>query len=104
MFTDTFDWILAAVLAVVSVVLFMGKGDFLLNAFSNNKAVQEQKKWSEEKRLKYYRVMGGFTACLAFAELLMALFAHKYPMSTFGILAFMIISMFVTFRYCKKNF
>lgn len=103
MFSESFDWILAVVLAVVSVLLLIGKGDFFLDAFNGNKE-NPRKKWPPEKKMKFSRVMGIFTGCLAVSELFMALFARVYPLSTFGVLIFMIVSMIVTFTYCKKNF
>lgn len=103
MFSESFDWILAVILAVISVLLFIGKGDFFLDLFNGNRE-NPRKKWPPEKQQKFSKVMGIFTGCLAVAELLMALFAQTYPMVTLGILIFMIVTMIITFRYCKKNF
>ena len=45
-----FDWILAAVLGVVTVVLLMGKGDSILKAV-NGKRGRDKKKSDEDSKI-----------------------------------------------------
>lgn len=72
MFGPMLDWILAAVLGVVTVVLLMGKGDSILKAV-NGKRGRDKKKSDEDKK-KYSRAMGIFTGVLALDEVVVALF------------------------------
>lgn len=69
MFGPTLDWVLAAVMGIMSVLLLVGKGDFMLKT-SDVKA----KKRTKEEHLRYSRMMGLFVAILAADELLVAMF------------------------------
>ena len=69
MFGTTLDWIFAAAMGIMSVLLLLGKGDFMLKS-SNEKT----KKRTKEEHLRYSRMMGIFTAILAVDELVAAMF------------------------------
>lgn len=73
MFGPEFDWILAGVLGVLTVILFMGKGDFILKTLNGNRRTPNKKKTEEEKK-KYSQAMGIFTGVLALDEVMVALF------------------------------
>lgn len=103
MFSESFDWVLAIVLAVISVLMFSDKGEFILDMF-DGKRENPRKKWPPQKQRKFSKVMGVFTGGLALAELLLALFGQTYPLVNFGVLIAMIIFIIAVLGYIKKNF
>lgn len=72
MFGSMFDWILAAILGVVSVVLLLGKGDVILKTMNGKRGRDKNKSDADKK--KYSRAMGIFTGVLALDEVVVALY------------------------------
>lgn len=103
MFSESFDWVLAIVLAVISVLMFSDKGEFILDMF-DGKRENPRKKWPPKKQRKFSKAMGVFTAGLSLAELLLALFGQTYPLVNLGVLIAMIIFIIASLVYIKKNF
>ncbi len=101
--SEVFNWILVIALGAISISMFIGKGDAVLDMFDGKKE-NPRKKLPEEKRNQFNRGIGYFTGALAIAEIVMALFSRKYPLVTLGVFVFMIVVIVLTFRYIKKNF
>lgn len=70
-----FDWVLAAVLATISVILLLGKGEFILKAVNGGR--RKEKRWGEKEKKRYSRAMGVFVAVLAVDEVIIALYAKN---------------------------
>ena len=103
MFNSTFDLVLAAILAVLAVVFFLGKGKGILDAFGGRSSVNEKKR-TPEQELKYQRVIALFLIILAVNEAIMGLFAHiskAIPLITMGIVFVVFVLVII---YMKKNF
>ena len=76
MLGQTFDTILAAGLGILAAVLLLGKGEKVLKLLNGGRMV-ENKKRTEEEKLRYSRAMGVFVGVLALAELILALFPNN---------------------------
>ncbi|QOV19574.1 hypothetical protein INP51_00900 [Blautia liquoris] len=100
---ELFNWFLAIALGAISIAMFIGKGDAVLDLFDGKKD-NPRKRWPEEKRKKFNRGIGYFTGALAIAEVVMGLFSRRYPLVTLGVFIFMIVAIFMIFQYIKKNF
>ena len=94
MFGPIFDWTVAAVLGVVTLLLFIGKGEFFLG--------ESIKKKEPEERLKYSRVMGLFTFYLAVIEVIIAVFPDNIFVMGIGILA-ALAGLGMIGMYAKKH-
>ncbi len=94
MFGPVFDWTVAAVLIVVSILLFVGKGDFFLG--------ESLKKRKKEEQIKYSRAMGIFTLYLAIIEIIIALTPDNTIVLMAGILA-ALVGLGVIGTYAKKH-
>lgn len=75
MLGSIFDWVLAAVLATISVILLLGKGDFILKAVNGGR--RKEKRWGEKEKKKYSRAMGVFVGVLAIDEVIIALYSEN---------------------------
>ena len=73
---DRFDTILAVGLGILAAVLLLGKGEKVLKLLNGGRMV-ENKKRTEEEKLRYSRAMGVFVGVLALAELILALFPNN---------------------------
>ncbi len=96
-----FDWILVTILATISVVLLLGKGDMILNALNGNNP-RRAKKRSEEEKKRFSRAMGVFVAVLALDELLIVFFADLQWVM-FLCLVIAVVDLVVIGRFIKKN-
>lgn len=76
MFSPMFDAVLAAILGVLAIVFFMGKGEGILNAFSGKYATE--KKRTPEQERKYERAAGFFLLALCIGEIFMAIFETSW--------------------------
>lgn len=76
MLGQTFDTILAVGLGILASVLLLGKGEKVLKLLNGGRMV-ENKKRTEEEKLRYSRAMGVFVGVLALAELILALFPNN---------------------------
>lgn len=76
MLGQTFDTILAVGLGILAAVLLLGKGEKVLKLLNGGRMV-ENKKRTEEEKLRYSRAMGVFVGVLALAELILALFPNN---------------------------
>lgn len=76
MLGQTFDAILAAGLGILAAVLLLGKGEKVLKLLNGGRMI-ENKKRTEEEKLRYSRAMGVFVGVLALAELILALFPNN---------------------------
>ena len=76
MLGQTFDTILAVGLGILAAVLLLGKGEKVLKRLNGGRMV-ENKKRTEEEKLRYSRAMGVFVGVLALAELILALFPNN---------------------------
>ena len=94
MFGPMFDWTVAAVLIVITVLLFIGKGDFVLGESVKKKGVEDKK--------KYERVMGCFTLFLALIEVIFALTPDNTFILMVGILA-ALAALICVGNYAKKH-
>lgn len=99
MFGPMFDWILAAVLGVVTVILLMGKGDMILKT-ANGKRGRDKNR-SEADKKKYSRAMGIFTGVLALDEVLVALYPDN-PWVMWGSILIAIAAIIGIGQYAKK--
>lgn len=100
---SSFDLVLALILTALSITFFLGKGDGLLQRFEGKRG-NTRKDWSEEKVLKYKRVLGIFTGCLAIAEFLLAFLGKSYPAAGWGALALGLAACAWVIVYYRKNF
>lgn len=98
---SVFDWVLATVLATVSVVLLLGKGDMILYAMNGSNQKKAKKKTEEEKK-KFSRAMGIFVAVLAADEVLIAFFSET-PWMMVICLLIAVIDLVLIGRYIKKH-
>ncbi|MEE1114946.1 MAG: hypothetical protein UHN88_07705 [Eubacterium sp.] len=73
MFSPAFDGTVAAILAVLAVVFFMGKGNRVTELFEGSNKTRNKKKRTPEQELKYQRVIALFLIILAVLECIMAL-------------------------------
>ena len=96
-----FDWILVTILATISVVLLLGKGDMILNALNGNNP-RRAKKRSEEEKKRFSRAMGVFVVVLALDELLIVFFADLQWVM-FLCLVIAVVDLVVIGRFIKKN-
>lgn len=76
MLGQTFDTILAVGLGILAAVLLWGKGEKVLKLLNGGRMI-ENKKRTEEEKLRYSRAMGVFVGVLALAELILALFPNN---------------------------
>ena len=76
MLGQTFDTILAVGLGILAAVLLLGKGEKVLKLLNGGRMV-ENKKRTEEEKLRYSRAMGVFVGVLALAALILALFPNN---------------------------
>lgn len=100
MFGPIFDGIVAAVLAVIAVILLLGKGEVILRAINGSRKVANKKRTEAEKK-QYSRVMGVFTGVLALSELLVALYPDN-QLVIMGSLAIVIMDLVAVGFYSKK--
>jgi len=96
MFSQEFEILLIAALAVITVMLFIGKGDFFLQS----KKVQKKKTPEEQK--KYSREVSYFTGLMTVTEVI--LFAYgSVKWVTIAYFVVMVIILAGLIFYCKKN-
>lgn len=74
MFSQEFDLIFGAILLILAVVFFMGKGKGVLDAFRGRNA-PKQKKLSPEEERKYQLVIAVYLAVLGGCEMGMAFYS-----------------------------
>ena len=70
-----FDWVLAAVLATISVILLLGKGEFILKAINGGR--RKETRWGDKEKKRYSRAMGVFVGVLAIDEVIIALYSDN---------------------------
>ena len=70
-----FDWVLAAVLATISVILLLGKGEFILKAINGGR--RKEKRCGDKEKKRYSRAMGVFVGVLAIDEVIIALYSDN---------------------------
>lgn len=104
MFTPEFDWMLAAVLFVVSVVIWMGKGDVVMKLVSHKESpTAKKKKKTEEEQKMYNRAMAVFLFVLAVSEVIAALFSYDYVWVNLITVGIVIAALVVLCIYLKKK-
>lgn len=96
MFSKEFEIVLIAGLAIITVLLFLGRGDFML------KTKQEQKKKSPEEQKKFSRGISFFTGFWMVAELILFLFGDQKWVNISYLVAVLIALAGLIF-YCKKK-
>ena len=96
MFGEEFQIIICIALAVITVLLFLGKSDFLL------RAKNETKKQTPEERQKFSRGLSYFTALWLFAELAV-IFLGDMQWVGIAYLVVVILSFIGLVIYSKKN-
>ena len=105
MFGSTFDWVFAAILAILAVVFFLGKGGGVLRAFSGkNNDMLVTKKRTPEEEMRYQRAFGWFMLVMAAGEVLMALWGSVYLWVPIVSIIVVIVGIIVLVRYLRKNF
>ena len=105
MFSPAFDWVFAAILAVLAVVFFMGKGGGVLRAFSGRgNDMMVKKKRTPEEELRYQRSFAWCLLVMAASEVMMALLAPYYFWIPIVSIVILITDLVVLIRYLKKNF
>ena len=105
MFSPTFDWIFAGIMAVLAVIFFLGKGRGILNAFAGrNNSEAKKKKRTPEEELRYQRAFAYFLTPLAISEVMMALIGYTYVWVPFMTMAVVVVSMVLLILYLRKNF
>jgi 4-hydroxybenzoate polyprenyltransferase len=105
MFSPTFDWVFAAILAVLAVVFFMGKGGGVLRAFAgkSNDMLVKRKRTPEEER-QYQRAFGWCLLVMAASEVMMALLAPYYLWVPIASIVIIVVDLIALVRYLRKNF
>lgn len=103
MFSPVFDGVLAAIMAVLAVIFFAGKGEGILSAFAGKNAPQRKKRTPEEER-RYQRAVAYFLLALTLCEVLMALYGNTYAIVSFITMAVVIAALIILVIYLKKNF
>ena len=99
MFSREFEIIICIGLAVVTALLFFGKGDFMLKTKEDR--VKKQKTPAEQ--LRYSRGLSGFTAIWLAAELGMLFLSERGGWVSAAYLAVIILTFVGLVFYSKKN-
>lgn len=100
MLGQTFDTILAVGLGVLAAVLLLGKGEKVLKLLNGGRMI-ENKKRTEEEKLRYSRAMGVFVGVLALAELILALFPNNNLVLMINI-GIVVVDLIAIGTYTKK--
>ena len=100
MLGQTFDAILAAGLGILAAVLLLGKGEKVLKLLNGGRMI-ENKKRTEEEKLRYSRAMGVFVGVLALAELILALFPNNNLVLMINI-GIVVVDLIAIGTYTKK--
>ena len=105
MFSPTFDWVFAAILAVLAVVFFMGKGAGVLRAFSGrDNDMLVKKKRTPEEELRYQRAFGWCLLIMAASEVMMAILAPYFFWVPIASIVIIVVDLVALVRYLRKNF
>ena len=96
-------WIFVAILAIISIVIFMGKATFLIAGY--NRATQEEKNKYNKKALS--KVLGGGLGVITGITALMVLYNAELPMpiswlNPWGILGTLVLMIIMANTICKK--
>lgn len=100
MLGQTFDTILAVGLGILAAVLLLGKGEKVLKLLNGGRMI-ENKKRTEEEKLRYSRAMGVFVGVLALAELILALFPNNNLVLMINI-GIVVVDLIAIGTYTKK--
>ncbi len=103
MFGQEFSYFLSAILFVLAIVFFIGKGKRVLELFEGRNA-PVQKKRSPEEELKYQRAIGLFCLILAINEILLGTIGQMFPVYNIIAIAIVVIALIFIAVYLKKNF
>lgn len=104
MFSSEFDWALAAIAFVLGVIVWMGKGDPILNMFSSKENVlAKKKKKTPEQRKAYNRAIAIFLFILGISEVVAAVFSYQYPWVNFVSIGIVVLDLIYLCVYMKKN-
>lgn len=97
----TIIWILSAMLAILAVVFFMGKGTFLIAGY--NTASQEEKAKYDEKKLG--KVMGTGMIAIAFILVICGILNFQFPVwiMPVAIIAVTVIMVILSNTICKNK-
>jgi len=98
MFSREFEVIICIALAVVTGLLFFGKGDFMLKTKDDT-----VKKRTPEEQLKFSKGLSAFTAIWLVAELGMFFFADRGSWVVIAYLGVLILTFVGLVFYSKKN-
>ena len=99
MLSREFEVIICIILAAVTVLLFFGKGDFMLKAKEDAK----QKKKTAQEQLKFSRGISAFTGVWFLAELGMLFFGEKGAWVSGVYIGVIILTFIGLVWYSKKN-
>jgi len=99
MFSREFEIFICAALAVVTILLFLGKADFLIKG--KNDATSKKK--SPEEQLKFSRGVSYFTGAWLLAELGLLFFGHIGRWISFIYLGVVIVSFVGLVMFSKKR-
>ena len=103
MFGQEFSIVLSIILAVLTVVFFLGKGAGVMDMFQGKNAPQRKKK-SPEDELRYQRAIGVFCLILTISELLNAFIGYQYPFFGIVTIAVVVLDLVFIILYIRKNF
>ena len=103
MFSPILDGVLAAIMAVLALIFFLGQGEGILTAFSSKNAPQRKKRTPQEEK-RYQKAVGFFLVVLALCEVMMAIFGNTYVIVSFITIGAVIADLIVLVMYLKKNF
>lgn len=97
-------WILFVIFAIISIVLLLGKGGFLIAGY--NTSNKEEKAQYNEKRL--CRIMGGCMSCVSIVMLINAVYAYDVPgilqwTMPWGIILPVIVALILSNTMAKEN-
>ncbi len=103
MFSPMLDGVLAAIMAVLAVIFFLGKGEGILSAFAGKNGPQRKKRSPQEER-RYQKAVGFFLVVLTLCEIMMAIFGNTYVIVSFITIGAVIADLILLVIYLKKNF
>lgn len=103
MFSAEFSYVLAAILFVLAIVFFFGKGKKVLELFEGKNA-PVQKDRAPEQEMRYQRAIGLFCLILAINEILLATIGQVYPVYNIIAIVIVVAALVLVAVYLKKNF
>ena len=102
MFSVEFSLVFGTILAILTVLFFLGKGKVVMDPFDGNR--NQRKKRNKEEERRFQRAIGIFCLILTINEFLMAAVGYTYPAyNIIGIIIVVADFIFVAV-YLKKNF